>query len=33
MIFAAIHLLLSQLPNFNSITLVSLAAAIMSLRF
>lgn len=31
MIFAAIHLLLSQLPNFNSITLVSLAAAVMSL--
>ena len=33
MIFAAIHLLLSQLPNFNSITLVSLAAAVMSLRY
>ncbi|TKW25009.1 hypothetical protein SEVIR_3G088200v4 [Setaria viridis] len=33
MIFAAIHLLLSQLPNFNSITLVSLAAAVMSLSY
>ncbi|CAO2035156.1 unnamed protein product [Urochloa humidicola] len=33
MIFAAIHLLLSQLPNFNSITLVSLAVAVMSLSY
>jgi Transmembrane amino acid transporter protein len=33
MIFASAHLVLSQLPNFNSISGVSLAAAIMSLRF
>jgi amino acid permease len=33
MIFGGIHLFLSQLPNFNSITLVSLAAAVMSLRY
>ncbi|XP_062204400.1 lysine histidine transporter 2-like [Phragmites australis] len=33
MIFGSGHLLLSQLPNFNSITLVSLAAAVMSLSY
>ncbi|KAK3139662.1 hypothetical protein QOZ80_5AG0387290 [Eleusine coracana subsp. coracana] len=33
MIFGGIHLFLSQLPNFNSITLVSLAAAVMSLSY
>ena len=32
MIFASVHFVLSQLPNFNSISAVSLAAAIMSLR-
>ena len=32
MIFASVHLVLSQLPNFNSISGVSLAAAVMSLR-
>lgn len=31
-IFASVHFVLSQLPNFNSIAGVSLAAAIMSLR-
>lgn len=31
-VFAAIQFLLSQLPNFNSISGVSLAAAVMSLR-
>lgn len=30
--FASVHFVLSQLPNFNSISGVSLAAAIMSLR-
>lgn len=33
LIFASCHLVLSQLPNFNSISVVSLAAAVMSLRF
>ncbi|KAG6474343.1 hypothetical protein ZIOFF_068269 [Zingiber officinale] len=32
MIFASVHFVLSQLPNFNSISGVSLAAAVMSLR-
>lgn len=32
-IFASVHFVLSQLPNFNSIAGVSLAAAIMSLRY
>lgn len=32
MIFASCHFILSQLPNFNSISGVSLAAAVMSLR-
>ncbi|XP_003575989.3 LOW QUALITY PROTEIN: lysine histidine transporter 2 [Brachypodium distachyon] len=32
-IFGSAHLLLSQLPNFNSITVVSLAAAVMSLSY
>lgn len=32
MIFGSVHLVLSHLPNFNSIALVSLAAAIMSFR-
>ena len=32
-IFGSVHLFLSQLPNFNSISGISLAAAIMSLRF
>lgn len=32
MIFASIHFVLSHLPNFNSISVVSLAAAVMSLR-
>ena len=31
-IFGSVHLFLSQLPNFNSISGISLAAAIMSLR-
>lgn len=31
-IFSSVHFVLSQLPNFNSIAGVSLAAAIMSLR-
>ena len=31
MIFASVHFVLSQLPNFNSISGVSLAAAVMSL--
>ena len=31
MIFASVHFVLSHLPNFNSITGVSLAAAVMSL--
>ena len=33
MIFASVHFVLSQLPNFNSISGVSLAAAVMSLRY
>uniref|UniRef100_A0A0D9XY71 Amino acid transporter transmembrane domain-containing protein n=1 Tax=Leersia perrieri TaxID=77586 RepID=A0A0D9XY71_9ORYZ len=33
MIFASLHLVLSQLPNFNSITGVSFAAAVMSLSY
>lgn len=33
MIFASVHFVLSHLPNFNSITVVSLAAAVMSLRY
>lgn len=32
LIFGSIHFFLSQLPNFNSVAGVSLAAAIMSLR-
>lgn len=32
-IFSSVHFVLSQLPNFNSIAGVSLAAAIMSLRY
>lgn len=32
MIFASVHFVLSQLPSFNSISGVSLAAAVMSLR-
>ncbi len=31
-IFGSVHFFLSQLPNFNSISGISLAAAIMSLR-
>lgn len=31
-IFAAVQLVLAQLPNFNSIAAISLAAAIMSIR-
>ncbi|XP_072965112.1 lysine histidine transporter 1-like isoform X2 [Typha angustifolia] len=33
MIFASVHFVLSQLPNFNSIVGVSLAAAVMSLSY
>lgn len=33
MIFASAHFLLSQCPNFNSISLVSFAAAVMSLTY
>ncbi|KAK9108412.1 hypothetical protein Syun_024423 [Stephania yunnanensis] len=33
MIFASCHFILAQLPNFNSISAVSLAAAIMSLSY
>ncbi|KAM0940604.1 putative amino acid transporter, transmembrane domain-containing protein [Dioscorea sansibarensis] len=33
MIFASVHFVLSQLPNFNSISWVSLAAAVMSLSY
>ncbi|XP_022734236.1 lysine histidine transporter-like 2 [Durio zibethinus] len=33
MIFASVHFVLSHLPNFNSITGVSLAAAVMSLSY
>jgi amino acid permease len=32
-IFGSAHFLLSQLPNFNSISLISLAAAVMSLTY
>ncbi|TKY63130.1 Lysine histidine transporter 1 [Spatholobus suberectus] len=32
MIFASVHFVLSHLPNFNAISGISLAAAIMSLR-
>ena len=32
LIFGSIHIFLSQLPNFNSVAGVSLAAAVMSLR-
>jgi hypothetical protein len=32
MIFGSVHFVLSHLPNFNSIAVVSLAAAVMSLR-
>jgi amino acid permease len=32
-IFGSAHFLLSQLPNFNSISLISLAAAVMSLSY
>ncbi|QHO12453.1 Lysine histidine transporter-like [Arachis hypogaea] len=33
LIFGAIHFFLSQLPNFNSVAAVSLAAAVMSLSY
>ena len=33
MIFASVHFVLSHLPNFNSISGVSLGAAVMSLRY
>ncbi|KAI7746426.1 hypothetical protein M8C21_033656 [Ambrosia artemisiifolia] len=33
MIFASVHFLLSHLPNFNSITSISLAAAVMSISY
>lgn len=33
MIFASVHFVLSHLPSFNSIAGVSLAAAVMSLRY
>lgn len=33
MIFASVHFVLAHLPNFNSISGVSLAAAVMSLRY
>ncbi|GFQ07421.1 lysine histidine transporter 2 [Phtheirospermum japonicum] len=33
LIFASVHFVLSHLPNFNSISIVSLAAAIMSLTY
>nr|XP_010930433.2 lysine histidine transporter 1 [Elaeis guineensis] len=33
MIFASVHFVLSQLPNFNSMSGVSLAAAVMSLSY
>ncbi|XP_041010434.1 lysine histidine transporter 2-like [Juglans microcarpa x Juglans regia] len=33
MIFASVHFVLSHLPNFNSISIVSLAAAVMSLSY
>ncbi|PON45606.1 Amino acid transporter, transmembrane domain containing protein [Parasponia andersonii] len=33
MIFSAVHLILSHLPNFNSITIISILAAFMSLSY
>ncbi|KAL9317868.1 hypothetical protein ACSQ67_014385 [Phaseolus vulgaris] len=33
LVFGAIHFFLSQLPNFNSVAVVSLAAAVMSLSY
>ncbi|KAJ4916678.1 Lysine histidine transporter 2 [Raphanus sativus] len=33
MIFASIHFVISHLPNFNSISVISLAAAVMSLSY
>ncbi|KAF8090889.1 hypothetical protein N665_0462s0026 [Sinapis alba] len=33
MIFASIHFVISHLPNFNSISILSLAAAVMSLTY
>lgn len=33
LIFGGIHFFLSQLPNFNSVAGISLAAAVMSLRY
>ena len=33
MIYASVHFVLSHLPNFNAISGVSLAAAVMSLRY
>ncbi|XP_021899753.1 lysine histidine transporter 2-like [Carica papaya] len=33
MIFASVHFVLSHLPNFNSISCISLAAAVMSLSY
>ncbi|KAJ1267972.1 hypothetical protein BS78_07G100200 [Paspalum vaginatum] len=33
LIFGSVHVVLSQLPNFNSISAVSLAAAVMSLSY
>ncbi|KAM0022700.1 putative amino acid transporter, transmembrane domain-containing protein [Helianthus debilis subsp. tardiflorus] len=33
MIFASVHFLLSHCPNFNSITIISLAAAVMSISY
>ncbi|KAJ0602888.1 putative amino acid transporter, transmembrane domain-containing protein [Helianthus annuus] len=33
MIFASVNFLLSHCPNFNSITIISLAPAVMSIRY
>ena len=33
MIFASVQMVLSHLPNLNSISVISLAAAVMSLRY
>lgn len=33
MIFGSVHFFLSHLPSFNSITFISLAAALMSVRY
>lgn len=33
MIFASVHFVLSHLPSFNSVAVVSLAAAVMSIRY